>query len=387
MQIASAFKIRKTNTTVNDVCPHASARVRVAHSAMSDFSSHLTATDPLHSPAAPPGPRRGIRQTENCDFWTVETDVAAYQPPPPCNVLTGRNRAWRADRIRRARSRVTAARVALRTSALYAFGPFEGPYSARVRVCHIRVPLGNAAEPVSARRTADHGRRCAGVVRRLDCNAPVRRNCCIRAPPDTATEPVGARPWNATRAAPVQRATVESMRAHEPRATCCVHRSKSTHKKQVRSPDIGTQTVVIVSIYPTPRHTLPEPSVTIEEDDGDITGTSSGSPAGLGKSTDEINDYPAKDVPATAENRRRDSHSSPSLTLRPASKKADQRTTLNTDTPRSPSLEPYAESTDSTTYAVLTLEAGVGGDNYFPPPPTPSSKRLYAAVAASSPSG
>ncbi|GBP45278.1 hypothetical protein EVAR_29026_1 [Eumeta japonica] len=54
MQIASAFKIRKTNTTVNDVCPHASARVRVAHSAMSDFSSHLTATDPLHSPAAPP---------------------------------------------------------------------------------------------------------------------------------------------------------------------------------------------------------------------------------------------------------------------------------------------------------------------------------------------
>lgn len=31
-QIASALKIRKTDTTVNDVCPHASARVRVGHS-------------------------------------------------------------------------------------------------------------------------------------------------------------------------------------------------------------------------------------------------------------------------------------------------------------------------------------------------------------------
>ncbi|GBP04521.1 hypothetical protein EVAR_3894_1 [Eumeta japonica] len=57
MQIASAFKIRKTNTTVNDVCPHASARVRVAHSAMSDFSSHLTATDPA------PFARRAARRT------------------------------------------------------------------------------------------------------------------------------------------------------------------------------------------------------------------------------------------------------------------------------------------------------------------------------------
>ncbi|GBP94375.1 Nucleic-acid-binding protein from transposon X-element [Eumeta japonica] len=53
--------------------------------------------------------------------------------------------------------------------------------------------------------------------------------------------------------------------------------------------------------------------------------------------------------------------------------------------PRSPSLEPYAESTDSTTYAALTLEAGVWGENYFSPPSTPSPKRLYAAVAASSP--
>ncbi|GBP24407.1 hypothetical protein EVAR_19282_1 [Eumeta japonica] len=119
---------------------------------------------------------------------------------------------------------------------------------------------------------------------------------------------------------------------------------------------------------PTPRHTLPEPSVTIEEDDGDTTGSSSGSPAGLGKSTDEVVDYPAKDMPATAEKRRRDSHLSPSPTLGPAPKKVDQRTSLNTDTPRSPSLEPYAESTDSTTYAALTLEAGAGGENYFSPP-------------------
>ncbi|GBP21152.1 hypothetical protein EVAR_11183_1 [Eumeta japonica] len=134
---------------------------------------------------------------------------------------------------------------------------------------------------------------------------------------------------------------------------------------------------------PIPRHALPEPSVTIEEDDGDTTGSSFGSPAGLGKSTDEVNDYPAKDVPATAEKRRRDSHSSPSPTLGPAPKKADQRTSLNTDTPRSPSLEPYAESTDSKTYAALTLEAGVGGDIISPSNPSP--KRLYAAVAASSP--
>lgn len=47
----SRTKIRKTDTTVNDVCPHASARVRVAHSAKRHFFP--TAPTPL-----PPRPVR-----------------------------------------------------------------------------------------------------------------------------------------------------------------------------------------------------------------------------------------------------------------------------------------------------------------------------------------
>ncbi|GBP31513.1 hypothetical protein EVAR_84625_1 [Eumeta japonica] len=60
-----------------------------------------------------------------------------------------------------------------------------------------------------------------------------------------------------------------------------------------------------------------------------------------------------------------DIHSSPLPTLEPAPKKADQRSSLNTDTPRSPSVEPYTESTDSMTYGVLTVEADEGGEDYF----------------------
>ncbi|GBP33080.1 Retrovirus-related Pol polyprotein from transposon 297 [Eumeta japonica] len=73
------------------------------------------------------------------------------------------------------------------------------------------------------------------------------------------------------------------------------------------------------------------------------------------------------DVPVTAEKRRRDTYSSPTPTLEPAPKKVDQRSSLNTDTPRSSSLEPYAESTqDSTTYAALTV-AFVGYRTTLPP--------------------
>ncbi|GBP67644.1 RNA-directed DNA polymerase from mobile element jockey [Eumeta japonica] len=428
-------------------------------------------------------PRRGPRRTENSDFRTAETDAAAYLPPP-VTLSSAANARGVPTASRRARSRVTADRVALRiTACIRSYRSREltvcdkpcvqcSDISARVRVCYIRVKLGNTAEPVSTQRTASRGRRCTGVVRRLDslisCSVSVRRNRCIRAPPDTAAEPVGARPWTATCVTPEQRAAVEpNQRAHANRArdvcnngttvtfyrkvnrwnraavghkastAVCVPRSRASsrashtgltwldctrrgeaydsldrtvhfqpsvqirltpwqtapkHTKMVEKasrlprpmqerrsaarivpPEIFMRDILDPtksrripnpvagrSGDPTPRHTLPEPSVTIEDDDGDTTGSSPGPPAGLGKSTDEVVDYPAKDMPATAEKRRRDSHSSPSPTLGPAPKKADQRTSLNTYTPRSPSLEPYAESTDSTTYAALTLEAVIG---------------------------
>ncbi|GBP88246.1 hypothetical protein EVAR_91198_1 [Eumeta japonica] len=89
-------------------------------------------------------------------------------------------------------------------------------------------------------------------------------------------------------------------------------------------------------------------------------------PKNFGK---EIEDSSIAGVLTIAEKRRRDTHSSPSPTLEPAPLKVDQRSSLNTDTPRSPPLESYTESTlDSTAYAALTVEAGEGGGDYFSPP-------------------
>ncbi|GBP34308.1 Nucleic-acid-binding protein from transposon X-element [Eumeta japonica] len=234
--------------------------------------------------------------------------------------------------------------------------------SARVRVCHLRVPLGNAAEPVSAQRTAGRGGRRADVVKRFNCK------------------------WNraavghkASPAVRVPRSRASSRASHTGLTWLdCTRRGKRATAligRRIPNPVAGRNG------DPIPRHALPEPSVTIEEDDGDATGSSSGFPAGLGKFTDEVNDDPAKDVQVTAEKRRRDSHSSPSPTLRPAPKKADQRTSLNTDTTRSPSLEPYAESTDSTSYAALTLEADSSSQNSVRTT-TPGPARLISEADA-----
>ncbi|GBP28742.1 hypothetical protein EVAR_19784_1 [Eumeta japonica] len=84
--------------------------------------------------------------------------------------------------------------------------------------------------------------------------------------------------------------------------------------------------------------------------------------------------------------RSRDTLSSLSPTQESAPKKADQRSSINADTPRSPSPEPYAEITlNSTAYAALAVEAGERREHYLSSSPTLSPIKAYAAVAASPP--
>ncbi|GBP93423.1 hypothetical protein EVAR_50315_1 [Eumeta japonica] len=71
------------------------------------------------------------------------------------------------------------------------------------------------------------------------------------------------------------------------------------------------------------------------------------------------------------------------LPFKSAPKKADQRSSIEAETPRSPSPEPYAEITlNSTAYAALAVEAGER--RALSPLPT-LSHQTYAAMAASPP--
>ncbi|GBP70190.1 Nucleic-acid-binding protein from transposon X-element [Eumeta japonica] len=127
---------------------------------------------------------------------------------------------------------------------------------------------------------------------------------------------------------------------------------------------------------PVPRHPLPEPAGSVEEDTE--IDTSSGSSTKSGKKDDDHDTITG--TLATAVKRSRDELSSLSPTQESAPKKADQRLSINAETPRSPSSEPYAEITlNSTAYADLAVEAGVGREHYLSPPPTLSPIKAYAA--------
>ncbi|GBP72653.1 Nucleic-acid-binding protein from transposon X-element [Eumeta japonica] len=135
---------------------------------------------------------------------------------------------------------------------------------------------------------------------------------------------------------------------------------------------------------PVSRHPLPEPAGSVEEETEIGTDTSSGSSTESGKK-----DYDHDTITgamATAVKRSRDALSSLSHTQESAPKKANRRSSINAEMPRSPSPEPYAEITlNSTAYAALAVEAGEGREHYLSPPPTLSPIKAYAAVAASPP--
>ncbi|GBP94377.1 hypothetical protein EVAR_102559_1 [Eumeta japonica] len=138
-------------------------------------------------------------------------------------------------------------------------------------------------------------------------------------------------------------------------------------------------------LVPVPRHPLPEPVGSVEQETEIDTDTSSGSSSEPGKEDDYYDTITG--ALATAVKRSRDALSLLSLpTQESAPKKADQWSFINAETPRSPSPESYAEITlNSTAYAALAVEAGEGREHYLFPPPTLSPIKAYAAVAASPP--
>ncbi|GBP86577.1 hypothetical protein EVAR_69097_1 [Eumeta japonica] len=88
----------------------------------------------------------------------------------------------------------------------------------------------------------------------------------------------------------------------------------------------------------------------------------------------------------TVTKRSRDALSSLSPIQESAPKRADQRASIDAETPRSPSPEQYAELTlNSTTYAALAVEAGEGRERYLSLPPSLTPIKTYAAMAASPP--
>ncbi|GBO98682.1 Nucleic-acid-binding protein from transposon X-element [Eumeta japonica] len=126
---------------------------------------------------------------------------------------------------------------------------------------------------------------------------------------------------------------------------------------------------------PVPRHPLPEPTGSVEKETEIDTDTSSESSTKSGKEDDDHDTITG--TLATAAKRSRDALSSLSPAQESAPKKADQRSSIEAETPRSPSPEPYAEITlNSTAYAALAVEAGERRERYLSlPPPYLSSKR------------
>ncbi|GBP86543.1 RNA-directed DNA polymerase from mobile element jockey [Eumeta japonica] len=137
---------------------------------------------------------------------------------------------------------------------------------------------------------------------------------------------------------------------------------------------------------PVLRHPLPEPTGLVGEDieietDAD---TSSESSRRTGKDDDD-HDATIRTT-TTVTKRSRDALSSLSPIQESAPKRADQRASIDAETPRSPSPEQYAELTlNSTTYAALAVEAGEGRERYLSPPPSLTPIKTYAAMAASPP--